>query len=123
MFSKSDEFEYDKKTTLEERKNETDKILAKYPERIPILVERSVNCKDDIPSIDKSKFITPHDLTVGQLMYVIRKRIKLNPDQAIFLFIKGQTPANSILLPSLYEEYKDTDGWLRIKYTGENTFG
>ena len=33
----------------------------------------------------------PSDLTVGQFVYVIRKRIKLAPEQAIFLFVSAGT--------------------------------
>lgn len=34
----------------------------------------------------------PADLTVGQFVYVIRKRIKLPPEQAIFIFINDRLP-------------------------------
>jgi GABA(A) receptor-associated protein len=33
--------------------------------------------KSDIATIDKKKYLVPADLTVGQFVYVIRKRIKL----------------------------------------------
>ena len=32
--------------------------------------------KSDISDIDKQKYLVPADLTVGQFVYVIRKRIK-----------------------------------------------
>jgi hypothetical protein len=34
----------------------------------------------------------PADLTVGQFVYVIRKRIKLSPEKAIFVFVKNVLP-------------------------------
>ena len=34
----------------------------------------------------------PADLTVGQFVYVIRKRIKLSPEKAIFIFINNILP-------------------------------
>ncbi len=34
----------------------------------------------------------PADLTVGQFVYVIRKRIKLSPEKAIFIFVKNVLP-------------------------------
>jgi hypothetical protein len=34
----------------------------------------------------------PSDLTVGQFVYVIRKRIKLSPEKAIFIFVKNVLP-------------------------------
>jgi len=35
---------------------------------------------------------------VGQLCYVIRKRIKLEPQQAIFVFVGGKLPPTARLL-------------------------
>jgi len=32
------------------------------------------------------------DLTVGQFVYVVRKRIKLSPEKAIFVFVKNTLP-------------------------------
>jgi GABA(A) receptor-associated protein len=43
--------------------------------------------KSDIATIDKKKYLVPADLTVGQFVYVIRKRIKLSPEKAIFIFV------------------------------------
>jgi len=34
----------------------------------------------------------PGDLTVGQFVYVIRKRIKVSPEKAIFMFVKNVLP-------------------------------
>ena len=54
-------------------------------------------------------------------MYVIRKRIKLAPDQAIFIFVDEVLPPTAALMSSIYEEHKDEDGFLYITYSGENT--
>jgi GABA(A) receptor-associated protein len=55
-----------------------------------VIVERAD--KTDIPDIDKKKYLVPADLTVGQFVYVIRKRIKLSPEKAIFIFVKNVLP-------------------------------
>lgn len=39
-----------------------------------------------------SRYLVPGDLTVGQFVYVIRKRIKVNPEKAIFMFVKNVLP-------------------------------
>lgn len=46
-------------------------------------------CKQDI---DKKKYLVPSDLTCGQFVYVIRKRLKLPAEKAIFLFVNGVIP-------------------------------
>jgi GABA(A) receptor-associated protein len=75
---------------LEKRKQEAERIRSKYPERVPVICERDP--RSDIPDIDKKKYLVPADLTVSQFTFVIRKRIKLPPESAMFLFIKDHLP-------------------------------
>jgi len=86
-----------------------------------VIVEKAE--KSDIPDIDKKKYLVPADLTVGQFVYVIRKRIKLSPEKAIFIFVSNVLPPTAALMSAIYEEHKDDDGFLYITYSGENTFG
>mmetsp|Transcript_11428 Transcript_11428/g.20149 ORF Transcript_11428/g.20149 Transcript_11428/m.20149 type:complete len:139 (+) Transcript_11428:115-531(+) len=106
---------------LEKRKQEAARIKEKYPDRIPVIVERAE--KSDIPDIDKKKYLVPSDLTVGQFVYVIRKRIKLSPERAIFIFVRNILPPSAALMSSVYADHRDEDGFLYITYSGENTFG
>ena len=76
-----------------------------------------------VPTLDKAKYLVPMDLTVGQFMFVLRKRMKLSPEQAIFLFINGTIPSSNSLVHELYQQHKDVDGFLYLGYSGENTFG
>ena len=75
---------------LDVRKASSASIRAKHPDRIPVIVEKRQR-DASLPDIDKKKFLVPSDLTVGQFVYVIRKRIKLAPEQAIFLFVSAGT--------------------------------
>uniref|UniRef100_A0A9I9CLN0 Autophagy-related protein n=1 Tax=Cucumis melo TaxID=3656 RepID=A0A9I9CLN0_CUCME len=106
---------------LEKRKAEAARIREKYPDRIPVIVEKAE--RSDIPSIDKKKYLVPADLTVGQFVYVIRKRIKLSPEKAIFIFVDNVLPPTGAIMSAIYEEKKDEDGFLYVTYSGENTFG
>lgn len=72
--------------------------------------------KSDIATIDKKKYLVPADLTVGQFVYVIRKRIKLSPEKAIFIFVDEVLPPTAAIMSSIYEEHKDEDGFLYITY-------
>ena len=98
----------------------------------------------------ESRYLVPADLTVGQFVYVIRKRIKLSPEKAIFIFVNNVLPPTgaaslacqcravaspaasqsetwpvfaAALMSSIYEDHKDEDGFLYVTYSGENTFG
>jgi len=106
---------------LDKRKSEAERIRAKYPDRVPVICEKAD--RSDIPDIDKKKYLVPADLTVGQFHYVIRKRIKLAPEKALFLFCSNSIPPNAALMSTVYEEQKDEDGFLYIQYSGESTFG
>jgi len=77
--------------------------------------------KSDITAIDKKKYLVPSDLTVGQFCYVIRKRIKLAPEKAIFIFVNEVLPPTAALMSSIYEEHKDEDGFLYITYLAPNS--
>lgn len=114
-------FKFAKSHPFEKRKSESTRIRNKYPDRIPCIVEQAPNTS--LPSIDKSKYLVPADLTIGQFIYVIRKRIKLTPEQAIFIFINNTLPPVSELLSKIYEEYKASDGFLYVLYSGESSFG
>ena len=56
-------------------------------------------------------------------MYVIRKRIKLSPEKAIFIFVNNTLPPTAALMSTVYEQHKDEDGFMYMMYSGENTFG
>ena len=110
------------KFDLKQRQEESSRVKRKYPNRIPVIVERAPQC-NEIAKIDKTKYLVPGDLTVGQFIYVIRKRIKLNPEQALFIFINDTMPTISENLSLVYRNHEDEDGFLYITYSGENTFG
>ncbi|KAG9671818.1 hypothetical protein KCU87_g6163, partial [Aureobasidium melanogenum] len=100
---------------FEKRKAEAERIRQKYTDRIPVICEKVE--KSDIATIDKKKYLVPSDLTVGQFVYVIRKRIKLSPEKAIFIFVDEVLPPTAALMSSIYEEHKDEDGFLYITYS------
>ena len=113
---------FKEKNLFETRLQESTKIRNKFPERIPTIVERSSQCKN-IPEIDKQKFLVPRDLTIGQFIYIIRKRLILPPEKALFIFINNTLPVSGSLMSELYAYHADKDGFLYVTYTGENTFG
>ena len=107
----------------EKIRNSVEKIREKYPDRVPVFVTRGKGDKN-LKDINQNKFIVPEDVTIGQFMSIVRKRIELGPEMALFLFVnKGTLPAQSSTMASLYNQYKNEDGMLEIQYCGENTFG
>lgn len=115
------DFEFKKKREFEKRIEDANKIRKKYPERIPIICEEFP--KNGALKLDKNKYLVPHDLTLGQFVFVVRKQIQIPPEKAIFLFINNLLPATSALMSALYETEKDKDGFLYIAIREESTFG
>ena len=114
---------FKKKHTLEQRKTESAKIMSKYDDRIPIIVFKDPKCKN-LQEINKNKFLAPRDLTLGQFLVVIRKRIELEESQALFVFVKESILAQtSVSIGALYDDHKDEDGFLYLLYCSENVFG
>ena len=107
-----------RKQKKEERIQISQKIMSKYPRRVPIIVD----CKKEI-NLDKKKYIVPNNLTVGQFMYILKKRINIDHTQSIFLLCNNQLVINTELINNLYIKQKDYDGFLYIIITLENTFG
>jgi hypothetical protein len=49
----------------EKRRAEGEKIRRKYPDRVPVIVEKAPKAR--IGDLDKKKYLVPSDLTVGQV--------------------------------------------------------
>lgn len=113
---------FKKEHTFDERQKQYDYIINKYPDKIPIICEKNYNIKD-IPDIDKNKYLVSANITIGQFIYIIRKRIKINETQTLYFFINNTIPSSNQLLYQIYNMYKDQDGFLYITYTLEDTFG
>lgn len=114
--------EFRENYSFPKRKDESGRIMFKYPDKIPIICERRGT---NIPKVDKHKYLVPQDLTVGQFLFVIRNRMKLDPCIGLYLFIEegGILPNTAMLIKDCYGKYKNEDGFLYINYSGENTFG
>jgi len=108
--------------TFEQRCAEVERIRSKYPDRIPVICERHLSDTNS-PNIDKTKYLVPMDLTVGQFLFIIRKRIHITSDQALYLFVNGSIPPTIESMNMVYENFKDNDGYLYMEYAAESTFG
>lgn len=124
VFSSNKTKSYKENISFNERKDESSRIKSKYPERVPCIVELSSKIKDKDINLDKNKYLVPNDLTCGQLLYIIRKRIKLGPEKALFMYVSEKDlPPSSSILSQIYQQHSDDDGFLYLKIESENTFG
>ncbi|XP_051063887.1 gamma-aminobutyric acid receptor-associated protein-like 1 isoform X1 [Phodopus roborovskii] len=99
-------FQYKEDHPFEYRKKEGEKIRKKYPDRVPVIVEKAPKAR--VPDLDKRKYLVPSDLTVGQFYFLIRKRIHLRPEDALFFFVNNTIPPTSATMGQLYENKPKT---------------
>ncbi|EEQ99266.1 autophagy 8i, putative [Perkinsus marinus ATCC 50983] len=120
---------YRSKHSLEKRRSESRKILHKYPERIPVIVERHE--RSELPEIEKQKFLVPGNMLCGEFKYIVHKSI-FRPDveaqseengqdvpikhsfnETIYIFVwKNIVPKTGDTMNGLYDKFKDEDGFL-----------
>uniref|UniRef100_A0A8C2T6Q5 GABA type A receptor-associated protein n=6 Tax=Neognathae TaxID=8825 RepID=A0A8C2T6Q5_COTJA len=94
-------FLYKEEHPFEKRRCEGEKIRKKYPDRVPVIVEKAPKAR--IGDLDKKKYLVPSDLTVGQFYFLIRKRIHLRAEDALFFFVNNVIPPTSATMGQLYQ--------------------
>ncbi|KAG8147849.1 putative Gamma-aminobutyric acid receptor-associated protein [Naja naja] len=86
-----------------------------------VIVEKAPKAR--IGDLDKKKYLVPSDLTVGQFYFLIRKRIHLRAEDALFFFVNNVIPPTSATMGQLYQEHHEEDFFLYIAYSDESVYG
>ena len=114
-------FRYKKENPdAKQRKKKCDELRSQFSDKIPIICEKdpkSFHCRD----IDKTHYLVRSDLTVSQFNLLIRKRIEIEKEAALFLLANGtHSITGDTLLSEIYERYKDSqDGFLYLTYADD----
>jgi GABA(A) receptor-associated protein len=108
--------------SLEKRTEVAGRIVSKYVDRVPVIVEKAPG---DAPDLAKSKYLVPMGMTVGKFIFELRKHFVggVSQEKAVFLFVNNILPPTSAQMSYIYQQYKDPDGFLYLVYASENTFG
>lgn len=114
MFSK-------KKVQVDPKKlEEYTRIHRKYPDRIPVILQKGNRLA---PDIDRNKYLVPRDITFSSFVGVVRQRLKMKPDEALFILVNNSLVTQTELMSNVYNKYKSPEGFLLLEYTLESTFG
>ncbi len=111
--------DFKEKYSFEKRKTEADRVVTKYPQRVPIIFD----CKDKTIQLDKVKFLVPRDITPQELLLVVKKRLILGKEDALYMFINNVIPPMVSTMGELYDRYKEECGFLYISINKEKAFG
>lgn len=110
-------------TTEAARRAEAEAIFRKFEgNHLPVIVERGDGGRD-LPLLDKTKFMVPRQLTWGQLIYLIRRRLAVSADTGLYIFVNNTVPPASATVQEIHEAHCAVDGFLYATYSGEATFG
>jgi GABA(A) receptor-associated protein len=112
---------FKKSTGFDERFIKANGLLKKYPDRVPVICEKTEGKYN--PEIDKNKYLVPISITLGQFLVIVRQRIEIKPEEAVFLFVNDCIVPSNELIGNIYYQHKDPDNFLYISYSKENTFG
>ncbi|XP_043506439.1 protein lgg-2-like isoform X1 [Frieseomelitta varia] len=109
--------------SLAERIHDVDMIRRRYPNRIPVIIEK-FHGEKHLPLLSRIKFLVPDFLTVAELVKIIRRRLQLHPSQAFFFLVNERNIASgSMTLGQLYQREKDVDGFLYMVFASQDVFG
>lgn len=90
------------------------------PDRVPCIASP----KDDhTPKMNNQKLLLPDDLTCQQLIQVIRSRIRMKPNEAVFVFCENRVLSGCTTVRDLLHTQSEQGGILYVVYSLENTFG
>lgn len=103
------------------RKNESTKIILKYPDRIPVIVNKS--SKSTLNTLKKNKFLVEKDMKYMNFIFTIRNNINLDKSQSLFTLVNNTLINGNQTMGDIYNDHKNDDGFLYVVYTSENTFG
>ena len=118
--------DYTKKEFTEEEKciirNEIEVIKEKYPNYIPIVVRVH---NDKSIKLTKFKFLVGGEITLGQFLSILRKKItNIKSTESIYLLINNTLIPITLTLSMIYKEKRDHEtDMLYITICKENTFG
>ncbi|KAK3271175.1 hypothetical protein CYMTET_20459, partial [Cymbomonas tetramitiformis] len=95
---------------------EAQKMRAKYPDRIPVIVEQHAD--SELPKPSRNKFLMPDEITVDLIIKdVLKPSLGVLESTAVILYANDTVQLRGgDLMSALYAKYGAPDGFMYIKY-------
>jgi hypothetical protein len=112
--------DYIKINSFQERSANSGTLREKFPCSVPVIcfMDPHMNTKKTY------KFLVNQDITLSAMMFVIRKKIKLDHHHSIFILNeRNELLSTQAPMGMLYQLHRNQDGFLYFFARKENCFG
>lgn len=103
-----------------------EKLIKKYPDKVPIYVQVSQKEKNSI-ELNKNRYLVPKDLYASLFLQILKKKTNVEEHDSLYVFVNHN---NEIIMLNLmkncgelYRDYKNDDHLLHLTLCKENAFG
>ena len=111
---------YKETKTMEQRLKESELILSKFNDKIPVIVNE---CPVEFRSRFHRKMLVKQEMTMTEFLYQIRKKFNVHCEETVIVFTNNKIIPGSKTFYEIYKEEKDSDGFLYVDVCKENAFG
>ena len=126
MFTKSNSVcDFRITRSMEQRRSDNDRMQKFYPNSIQVVLQsKSI-------FLDRSKYLVPNNLTIGQFLFYLRQKISVNTNKGLYLFVEQidkdektmstYLPQTGNTLEMVYTNWRHIDGYLYMFIEQEST--
>ena len=106
---------------LETRRKDAESFIRSHNDRIPVIIEPY---KDSLYVLDQKRFLVPRLYTFHEFVFHIRRKIQLSKADGLYIIVGPNCfPAMNRTMHSIYNEFKDPDGFLYMTYSSQPVWG
>nr|XP_012606595.1 microtubule-associated proteins 1A/1B light chain 3C-like [Microcebus murinus] len=112
---------FTQRKSLATRQEEVAGTQARFPNKIPVIVERYPREKF-LPLLNKTKFLVSQELTMTQFLSIIRSHVVPRATEAFCLLVNNKNLLNiNVTMAETYKDWKDKDGFMCMTYASQET--
>ena len=112
---------YKEEYSLETRLQDYQKLMSMWPDKIPIVAEKTKN--SGLTDLAKPKMLCPENFRFSQFLACLRAKLCLNARQSLFVFINKKIITSDSVMKKVYEENRNEDGFLYVEYCENEYLG
>ena len=102
------------KYTFAHRNMESARVQTKYPDRVPVILEKAARSR--VMALGRQKFLVPRKISVGQFLLTAQTHLATGDDQPHFLLSGHSVLRQTERMQDVYDRDQDTDGFLYLAF-------